>query len=96
MTKPQHNSKFLKPYRSADRIIISDIEDYIRTGKIISALPQEFDELRKRAGFANDLYIALSVQKIGAILYTEDTDTTHFKIIQSILPQLKVDYLSAS
>ena len=83
-----------EPYKSANRIIILDVEDYIKAGKAISGLPEEYNELRKRAGFINDIHIALTVQKIGATLYTENI--VHFKIIQSILKQLKVDYLSPS
>lgn len=81
-----------KPYKSANRIIILDVEDYIKAGKVLSRLPEEYNELRKKAGFINDLHMALTVQKIGATLYTENIN--HFKIIQSISPQFKVDYIS--
>ncbi len=80
-----------KPYKDAGRIVTLKAEHYLTIGNIFSDLPAEYLELRKKAGFLNDVQIAMTALSIGAILYTENI--THFNIIRKSMKSLKVEYL---
>jgi predicted nucleic acid-binding protein len=80
-----------KPYVRAGRIITLSANNYIAIGKFFADLSSQYDTLAKKAGFVNDVQLAFTTLSIGALLYTEDK--THFKIIKSSMPSLKVEYL---
>ena len=81
-----------KPYLSAGRLVVLSAKSHIAMGQFFADLPHQYDSLAKRAGFVNDVHLALTALAIGALLYTEDK--THFEIIQSRMPALKVEYVA--
>lgn len=80
-----------KPYVRAGRVVTLGASNFIAMGQFFADLPSQYDTLIKHAGFANDVHLAFSTLLIGALLYTEDK--THFQIIKSRMPSLKVAYL---
>ena len=80
-----------KPYVRAGRVVTLGASNFIAMGQFFADLPSQYDTLVKNAGFANDVHLAFSTLSIGALLYTEDK--THFQIIKSRMPSLKVAYL---
>jgi len=82
-----------KPYKDAARIVALNPEHYITIGHFLSDLPPEYRNLCKKAGFLNDVQIAMTAISIGATLYTENA--THFDIIRSGIKPLTVEYLMA-
>jgi len=80
-----------KPYVNARRIVTLGPGDYMSMGQFFSDLPRQYGTLTKNAGFVNDVYLAFTALSIGALLFTEDR--THFQIIKSKIPSLKVAYL---
>jgi predicted nucleic acid-binding protein len=80
-----------KPYVRAGRIITLNANNYLAIGQFFADLSSQYDTLAKKAGFVNDVQLAFTTLSIGALLYTEDK--THFKIIKSSMPSLKVEYL---
>ena len=84
-------SQLQKPYVSAGRLVTLNASNYIAMGQFFADLPSQYNTLAKHAGFVNDVHLAFTTLSIGALLYTEDK--THFKIIKSRMPSLKVEYL---
>ena len=80
-----------KPYVRAGRVVALGASSFIAMGQFFADLPNQYDTLVKNAGFVNDVHLAFSTLSIGALLYTEDK--THFQIIKSRMPSLKVDYV---
>ena len=80
-----------KPYVRAGRVVTLGASNFIAMGQFFADLPSQFDTLAKNAGFVNDVHLAFTTLSIGALLYTEDK--THFQIIKSRMPSLKVDYI---
>ena len=80
-----------KPYVRAGRIVTPGASSFIAIGQFFAELPNQYDTLAKNAGFVNDVYLAFTTLSIGALLYTEDK--THFQIIKSRLPSLKIAYI---
>ena len=80
-----------KPYVRAGRVVTLSANNYIAMGQFFADLSSQYDTLAKKAGFVNDVHLAFTTLSIGALLYTEDK--THFKIIKSRMPSLKVEYL---
>lgn len=95
--RTRHGERLLeqlqKPYASANRIIGLRPSQYISVGRFFADLPGRHRELRKSAGFLNDVQIAFTAVHLGATLFTEDRQ--HFSIIHSQVPQLRVRYLPA-
>ena len=84
--------KLQKPYVSAGRLVTLSASSYIAMGQFFADLPSQYDTPAKNAGFVNDVHLAFTTLSIGALLYTEDK--THFQIIKSRMPALKVEYVS--
>lgn len=82
-----------RPYAAANRIITLRPSHYISVGQFFSTLPRRDNELRKKAGFLNDVQIAFTALHLGAVLLTEDEQ--HFGLIRERLPALRVRYLAA-
>ena len=80
-----------KPYLRAGRVVTLGANNFIAMGQFFADLPSQYDTLAKNAGFVNDVHLAFTTLSIGSLLYTEDK--THFQIIKSRLPSLKVAYL---
>lgn len=80
-----------KPYVSAGRLVTLNAGNYIAMGQFLADLPSQYDTLVRNAGFMNDVHLAFTTLSIGALLYTEDK--THFRIIKSRMPSLKVEYV---
>ena len=80
-----------KPYVRAGRVVTLGVSSFIAMGQFFADLPSQYDTLVKNAGFVNDVHLAFTTLSIGALLYTEDK--THFQIIKSRMPSLKVDYI---
>ena len=80
-----------KPYVRAGRIVTLGASNFIAMGQFFAGLPSQYDTLAKNAGFVNDVHLALTTLSIGALIYTEDK--THFQIIKSRMPSLKVAYI---
>ena len=80
-----------KPYVRAGRVVTLGASNFIAMGQFLADLPSQYDTLAKNAGFVNDVHLAFTTLSIGALLYTEDK--THFKIIKSRMPSLRVEYL---
>ena len=80
-----------KPYVRAGRVVTLGTSDFIAMGQFFADLPSQFDTLAKNAGFVNDVHLAFTTLSIGALLYTEDK--THFQIIKSRMPSLKIVYV---
>ena len=94
-TKPAERivERLQKPYAGANRIITLRPSHYISIGQFLSGLSRRYAELRKKAGFVNDVQIAFTARHLGAVLLTEDEQ--HFEIIRERLPALQVRYLAA-
>jgi hypothetical protein len=80
-----------KPYVSAGRLVALGAANYIAMGQFFADLPSRYDTLAKNAGFVNDVHLAFTTLSIGALLFTEDK--SHFQIIKSRLPSLKIEYV---
>ena len=80
-----------KPYAGANRVISLTPSQYISIGQFLAGLPSRYGELRKAAGFVNDVQIAFTAVRLGAVLVTEDEQ--HFEIIRRRIPALRVLYL---
>ena len=80
-----------KPYLRAGRVVTLGANKFIAMGQFFADLPSQYDTLTKNAGFVNDVHLAFTTLSIGALLYTEDN--THFQIIKSRMPFLKVAYI---
>ncbi len=80
-----------KPYVRAGRVVTLGVSNFIAMGQFFADLPSKYDTLAKNAGFVNDVHLAFTTLSIGALLYTEDK--THFQIIKSRIPSLKVAYI---
>ena len=80
-----------KPYVRAGRIVTLGASKFIAMGQFFADLPNQYDSLAKNAGFANDVHLAFTTLSMGALLYTEDK--THFQIIKSRMPSLKVEFM---
>jgi predicted nucleic acid-binding protein len=94
-TKPAERivGRLQRPYAGANRIITLRPSHYISIGRFLGRLPRGYTELRKTAGFVNDVQIAFTALHLGAMLLTEDEH--HFEIIRGRLPALRVRYLAA-
>lgn len=82
-----------KPYAGANRIITLRPSHYISIGQFLGELPRGYTELRKKAGFVNDVQIGFTALYLGAELLTEDEQ--HFEIIRKRIPALRVRFLAA-
>jgi len=80
-----------KPYVRAGRIVTLGASNFIAMGQFFADLPSQYDTLAKNTGFVNDVHLAYTTISIGALLYTEDK--THFQIIKSRIPSLKVAFI---
>ena len=80
-----------KPYVRAGRVVTLGVSNFIAMGQFFADLPSKYDTLANNAGFVNDVHLAFTTLSIGALLYTEDK--THFQIIKSRIPSLKVAYI---
>ena len=80
-----------KPYVRSGRVVTLGASNFIAMGQFFADLPSQYDTLAKNAGFVNDVHLAFATISIGALLYTEDK--THFQIIKSRMPSLKVAYV---
>ena len=69
-----------RPYAGANRIISLTPSQYISVGKFLAGLPSRYGELRKAAAFVNDVQIAFTALRLGAVMITEDKQ--HFEIIR--------------
>ncbi|MBD3421991.1 MAG: PIN domain-containing protein [Chitinivibrionales bacterium] len=83
--------KLQKPYLKADRIMSPSGSDFITAGQILSDLPDSEKSRLKNAGFVNDLFIALTAQSIGAMLYTSNRGD--FELIAPFVRGLRVAYV---
>ena len=94
-TKTKKSKKLIdqlqKPYVRAGRIVTLGASKFIAMGQFFADLPNQYDTLAKNAGFANDVHLAFTTLSMGALLYTEDK--THFQIIKSRMPSLKVEFM---
>ena len=80
-----------KPHVRAGRIVTLGANKFIAMGQFFAELPNQYDTLAKNAGFVNDVHLAFTTLSMGALLYTEDK--THFQIIKSRMPSLKVEFM---
>lgn len=80
-----------KPYAGANRVISLTPSQYISIGQFLAGMPSRYGGLRKTAGFVNDVQIAYTALRLGAVLFTEDEP--HFEIIRRRVPALRVRYL---
>ena len=94
-TKTKKSKKLIdqlqRPYVRAGRIVTLGASKFIAMGQFFADLPNQYDTLAKNAGFANDVHLAFTTLSMGALLYTEDK--THFQIIKSRMPSLKVEFM---
>jgi len=81
---------FQKPYFKSGRVITPAREDYISAGQIISNLTSSYGGKVQAASFVNDILIALSTRKIGALLVTENQQD--FNIIGKQVRGLKMEF----
>lgn len=83
--------KLQNPYINAERICAPSLNDFIKTGQILSDLPAGYYNKIKNSSFINDIFIGLNTLAIGAVLYTENK--SDFEIIKDYLKGLKIEYL---
>jgi len=77
-------TRLQEPYQKSGRIITLSIEDYIMLGQALSDLPERHLPRMAAASFVNDLAIALTARKIGAILDT--CNRADFTVVSEVLP----------
>jgi predicted nucleic acid-binding protein len=82
-----------RPYAGAKRVITLRPSQYVAIGQFFAALPPRSHDLRKSAGFLNDVQIAFTAVQLGAILFTEDVH--HYEIIREHLTSLRVRLLAS-
>ncbi|OGL39809.1 MAG: hypothetical protein A3C43_12280 [Candidatus Schekmanbacteria bacterium RIFCSPHIGHO2_02_FULL_38_11] len=69
----------------SNRIVLHPLQDYITAGNILNTLKRKMGyDVKKSASLTNDVFIAISAWKIGAILFTKNGKD--FKAIQSYIP----------
>lgn len=61
---------FLKPFKKADRIIAPDYEAFREAGRVLAALGVEGLDVMHRRAITNDVLIAVSAAKAGAVVVT--------------------------
>ena len=76
--------------KKAKKLLNQLQKPYVSAGRFADH-PSQYDTLAKNAGFVNDVHLSFTTLSIGALLYTEDK--THFRIIKSRMPALKVEYV---
>jgi len=81
-----------RPYAGANRVITLRPSQYIAVGQFLAALPPRHAELRRSAGFLDDVQIAFTAVHLGAVLFTEDAK--HYGIIREHLPALRLHFLA--
>jgi len=65
--------KLCKLYKRKNKLIVPSVEDYIEAGKIAAKMIANLGyDLKKSYWLLNDILIALSSQRIGAIVITQN------------------------
>lgn len=66
--------KLYNTFQSLDRLVAPDAQDWQQTGKIIARLGRKYGfEKRFLSRITNDVLIALTAKKIGAVVITKNT-----------------------
>jgi predicted nucleic acid-binding protein len=69
----QSFNNLFKLYKIKNRIIVPSSEIYMEAGKVASKMTREFGyDLKKSFGLSNDILIALSAQRVGATVFTQN------------------------
>ena len=74
---------FLKPFEKAGRILIPDYESFRKTGKVLAALGRDNVEASRRRIMVNDVLIAVTAVRSGAVLVSANAHD--FRLIEQYL-----------